>query len=170
LFTTSSLAYTYFDPTSPQSCLLALEDLSSYIGEEGPFDAILAFSAGATLAATYLAQLSSSRQTSLPEPIKLAIFLSGVSPVSLSSLTSGEFRRLSLEEDGEVINIPTAHVYGMRDERFPGSSAVLETLCKREKRAVFVHEGGHPIPAGRRELGEMVKVVRRAIHWGGVKV
>jgi pimeloyl-ACP methyl ester carboxylesterase len=117
------------------------------------------------LASTYLAQFPPS--STLTHPFKLAIFLSGVSPVSPSALQAGDFRKLNVEEDGEVITIPTAHVYGMRDERFPGSSAVLERLCKGEKRAVFVHDGGHPIPAGKRELGEMVKVVRRAIHWGG---
>jgi hypothetical protein len=68
-----------------------------------------------------------------------------------------------------MIVIPTAHVYGKRDTKFPGSSAILEKLCVGEKKAVLVHEGGHPIPGSASELSGMVRVARRAIHWGDLK-
>ncbi|EHK99374.1 putative Uncharacterized hydrolase C22A12.06c [Glarea lozoyensis 74030] len=139
LFSPSEQAFSYFDTFSTQSCQTALQNLTTYIQVEGPFDAILAFSAGATLAATYLAQ-------SPNHPFKCAIFLSGVSPIDPIVLKTGVFRSLDPETDGEMIVIPTAHVYGKRDTKFPGSSAILEKLCVGEKKAVLVHEGGHPIP------------------------
>ena len=46
--------FAYFDDTSAASCSKALEYLETYIIAEGPFDGVLAFSQGASLASTLM--------------------------------------------------------------------------------------------------------------------
>jgi hypothetical protein len=45
--------FAYADFNDLASCLTALNQLDAYIAAEGPFDGLIAFSQGATIAATY---------------------------------------------------------------------------------------------------------------------
>ncbi|KAL9131151.1 MAG: hypothetical protein Q9217_000852 [Psora testacea] len=94
--------FAYFDETSPLSCRDTLEDLKSYIASSssGPFDGVMAFSAGATLAPTLMVFAS---QNHTPPPFRLAIFFCGDLPGDPKALEKGKSRWLSFEEDGEVI-------------------------------------------------------------------
>ena len=44
-----------------------------------------------------------------------------------------------------LIQIPTVHVYGTKDPRYP-SSVTLEHFCEEKVRRTYDHGGGHDIP------------------------
>ncbi|KAJ5538605.1 hypothetical protein N7494_008084 [Penicillium frequentans] len=69
--------YAYFNPSDPKSLTTTLDNLEAFILSEGPFDAILAFSHGAQLAATYLVERGKSRSSPGAGGIQFAIFFSG---------------------------------------------------------------------------------------------
>ena len=146
-----------------------MSDLNSYLKNEGPFDGLIAFSQGAALAATFLVQnfRKDPQQKSISSSFKCAIFLSGGVPVDPDALSRGELIPLRAAEVGEVIPIPTAHIWGENDEMFPGSSESLKDLCITSGRSQFIHKGGHEIPvAGTGDLTGTIHSIKRAIHCG----
>lgn len=58
------------------------------------------------------------------------------------------------------INIPTVHIYGIKDPRYT-SSIQLANFCVGDKRRVFDHGGGHDIPRTTR-VSEQIAV---AVSW-----
>jgi pimeloyl-ACP methyl ester carboxylesterase len=62
-----------------------------------------------------------------------------------------------------LIQIPTVHVYGRRDPRFP-ASVTLAHFCEGSVRRTFDHGGGHDIPRTR-DVSEMM---RELIDWAGM--
>lgn len=153
--------FAYFDPFSTSSYIEALDQLAVYVSAEGPFDGVLAFSQGAGLAATYILRTRLQDPTQKP-PFKCAFFLSSVGVYDVSAC--GEMRTLDSKIDGELITIPTAHAWGIRDEMKEQCES-LSKLCSKDKAAVLVHEGGHEVPGiGVKDaVSELVKVLRRAI-------
>lgn len=139
--------FRYIDPESvKESGLAALNDLEALIHDAGPFDALLAFSEGAGLAASLLIRRARHDAASgaLLPLIKCAVFFSGGVPRDPET-----GRLMSAEEDGEVINVPTAHIWGKNDTLYPSFGPVLSTLCTTNTREVFIHDGGHMVPGAR---------------------
>ncbi|RDL41697.1 uncharacterized protein BP5553_01676 [Venustampulla echinocandica] len=171
-FAPSDRFFAYFDASLVRTCQQALQDLDNYIKTEGPFDAVLAFSQGAALASTLLVQKwRQNPQEQQVSPIfKCAVFISGGVPVDPDVLLHGELRTLSADVDGEVIPIPTAHIWGTNDTLFPGSSATLSKLCNGTVRSEFVHEGGHEVPGETRDLASTVHAIKRVVHKGAKAV
>jgi len=62
-----------------------------------------------------------------------------------------------------LIQIPTVHVYGNRDPRFP-ASVTLAHFCEKSVRRTFDHGGGHDIPK-RRDVRETMKEL---VEWCGM--
>ena len=147
--------YEYLDPLSASSCTAALKDLEEKIETEGPFDAVMAYSEGAALAASLIisritrARWLKSTQPAIFSPFKCAIFFSGKIPGDADAAERGEIRFRHQDTDGELIPIPTAHIWGGNDFVWPHDGPVLCGLCKRETRTVFIHNGGHEIPGSR---------------------
>lgn len=160
------------------SVLTAISDLSAYIASDGPFDGVMAFSQGACIAGMLLARAA---QRKAPPPFRCAVFFSGLKPADPEALERGEIKVLG-EEVGEeeeeesnegvrvrgLIQIPTAHVWGGRDDDGMYGKGLSE-LCAAEKRVVYVWpEGGHEIPGAkapevvRRVVGMIRKTVERA--------
>lgn len=142
--------------------------MDSYIALEGPFDAILAFSQGASLAATYLIRKfeQDAVQQRLNPGIKIAVFLSGLLPVDYNALVDDNVRLLEYGIDEKVIPLPTANIWGSKDFQWSKSSWELSELCTKEERTVFIHDGGHEVPASKSK-GAVIKAVhtiRRAVH------
>ncbi|KAK2813767.1 hypothetical protein FQN50_000165 [Emmonsiellopsis sp. PD_5] len=155
--------FTYYNPTSPPSIHRALTDLQSYLETEGPFDGLIGFSIGASLAASFIAHKPAAEL-----PVKCAILISPAPPVCPLALNQGEgdIRVLDPLVDGEVIEIPTAVVWGSEDgflEAYGGGSVV--GLCRRGKVVEYVHGGGHEVPGsgGVGGLSGTVKMIRRVI-------
>lgn len=155
--------YQYYDAHSAASLTLALAQLEHYAQEEGPFEGVLGFSQGATLAATYLARLSRDRP-SQPLPFRCAIFFSGGIPFDPHALDHGEIKLLDPKATQPLLQLPTAHVWGRNDSVWPGSSEKLCALCQDPHKKVYIHDEGHSIPSGREEAVQgCVRVIRRVI-------
>jgi len=162
--------FSYFDDTSPPAALVndslqAFLDLDAYIETNGPFDAVMAFSHGAALAAAYI--INWTVKSPLPHsPFACAIFFSGGVPIDPAGMSQGIVRLMDGSTDGEIITIPTAHIWGSKDKLYPTYGPVLRDLCRKDTRSVCVHDGGHDIPgAGSKDdaVIKAVHVIRRTI-------
>ena len=178
----------YADDSDPKSCLRALLDLDAYIKEEGPFDAVMAFSQGAGLAASLLVyrMQQDPQQARLSPVFRCAVFFSGGIPEDPKGVEAaaaagtrtaeGEEntttnagatprRLMSFEEDGEIIAIPTAHIWGRNDTVYPTFGPVLSRMCKSSQREVLIHEGAHEILGAKDQsaLQKLVTIINRTI-------
>lgn len=144
------------------SCCEALDDLDAYIRSAGPFDGVMAFSAGGILASTLIVR--NAQQHALP-PFGCAIFFCSGGPCDPSALARGEVSPLSYIRNEEVIDIPTAHIWGRNDPRNLTYGSLLSELCRTQLKSVFVHEGGHEIPGARDRvaLSKAVGCVRSTV-------
>ncbi|QMW47219.1 hypothetical protein G4B11_010698 [Aspergillus flavus] len=142
--------FTYADHTE-ESGAKTLRDLERLVEEDGPFDGIMGFSLGARCAATLLIhQIRCSQALKASQPVfRCAVFFCGGAPEDPTALlSSGDRRVMCFETDGEVIDIPTAHIWGRNDHRYHYGPQ-LSKLCNISNREVYVHDGGHEIPGSR---------------------
>ena len=143
----------------------ALSDLERYVAEEGPFDGVLAFSMGATLAATLIINQFQEHQGPNPNPpFKCAIFFSGGVPFDPAAILHGEIRNIGAT-GGQLIQIPTAHIWGSIDELAKSTSVTLSELCDPHLKTVFIHHLGHDVPGARSPdaMNGAVRAIRRTI-------
>ena len=137
-----------------------LDDLDEYIATEGPFDAVMGFSQGASLAATYLAQSANAKKA---DSFKCAVFICAGDPFDAAASDRGEVRFLSAAVDGQVIRIPTAIILGSKDPDV-GKSLNLSKLCCVAGREVVDHGGGHEVPTGSQQITlKMVAAIQKVI-------
>ena len=166
--------FAYFDPAEPHTYTKALDDLENYLSNEGPFDGVLAYSHGAQLAAGLLAR--SHGRNSHEQPFKCAVFLSGGVPYHFSNEKTVGRQDVNGRSDvhlvymdplevGELVQIPTANIWGRNDLLYPGKSETLSRMCRRDLNSEFVHDGGHDIPSAKakEDLFGCVRTVRRAV-------
>lgn len=149
-------AFRYYDELSPSTFFKTIEDLDAFIKEAGPFDGVMAFSQGAGLAASLMIKkLHQDRIRQWLYPLfNLAFFFSGGVPID-----PDELRLMDFKHDGELIEIPTAHIWGEADRLYPSFGPVLSNLCKGGgRREIFIHKGGHEIP-GPQALDVVAKVI-----------
>lgn len=145
--------FAYFNPAVAETFKSAVRDLHDYLVEEGPFDAVIAFSQGCALAASFIITYQSEK---LAPHWKFAIFFSG----EPGSFIDGQRREgIPLSERG-IITIPTLHCWGAKDTNNPTQNAFLSEQCHSESRSVFVHQGGHEIPGSNRD-GNLVNIVHK---------
>ena len=167
LVQTSDEFFTFLDKSSPQKSAQVLDDLDAYVTEEGPFDGVIGFSEGAALAA--MLTMRKSRQANLSRqiglPFKCAIFFSGGVPADVRALERGELRLLDGTEDEELIDLPTAHIWGRNDKEYPTFGPVLHRLCKFDSRFMYIHNGGHEVPgwSDRDAVISATRIIRRVI-------
>ena len=144
-------------------------DLIAFIEEEGPFDGVMGFSQGAGLAVSYLIhQTQEEPKTSrLCLGFRCAILFSGgVKEDPRGPLGKGPRRAMRWEEDGEVIEIPTLHVWGRQDPSYHDFGPVLLGLCKEGEREEFFHDGGHEIPGAKdaAAVEQVAKLFKRTVQ------
>ncbi|KAL2292504.1 hypothetical protein FJTKL_09467 [Diaporthe vaccinii] len=165
--------FSFADINDFDSCLRALDLLDAYIKAEGLFDGVIAFSQGAIIAASYLCrwrtlqQGTNGKELSAAQPFKCASFFSAPAAYSWNSLRDGRLRALSRDEDGELIQIPTAHIWGRDDDTIDATS--VSGLCATDTAETFMHEGGHEIPGVRMNTAvkSSVRAMRRVIAMAG---
>jgi hypothetical protein len=150
--------YAYYDTRSISSFTTALDDLETYLLEEGPFEGVLAYSQGAALMASYLARQRLHGHSNLVT-FKFAVLVCTGPPLD----PSGSGNYLSASVVGEVINIPTAIIFGSRDEAMQ-TSIQLSELCSPETRTVFDHGGGHEIPRTAKATTGMANAIRAVLR------
>ncbi len=142
----------------------ALSQLATYVTMEGPFDGVLAYSHGATLAAMFLVQ-HTKKHPSSPLPFRCAIFISGGVPADPIALEKGEISFLHHERNGQLLNLPTAHIWGRNDNLLPGTSQILSELCGDATRFISIHDEGHDVPSARSREAVLgaVRAIRRTM-------
>lgn len=145
--------YGWPDIKSSKSC----DFLQQYIEEhdEGPFDGVLGFSEGASVAASLILRQSAEKRTS---PFKFAIFICAVPPFRWDCKGI-----VSADETPERINIPTAHVVGSKDPLHLGNR-ILYNLCHQPSASIFDHRGGHTIPWNLVTTQGITKEIRAVIQ------
>ncbi|KAJ5526484.1 hypothetical protein N7494_013134 [Penicillium frequentans] len=144
--------FAFYNPDDAATLPVALDQLSSYVDAQGPFDGVMAFSAGAALAALYLLQ---HWEQGKPLPFRFAVFFSTAS-------SDAELAQLGLAPTPGCLKLPTAHIWGQNDLTAPTGGADMASLCDTSQAFVSVHEGGHEFPR-LAKLTEAVHMMRRAI-------
>lgn len=128
----------------------------------------MAFSQGAGLAATLLAKKlrGNASQDKIKPIFRFAVFFCGGVPEDPSGANGTGRRLMSFEEDGEVIRIPTTHIWGAHDGVYPTFGPVLSKLCESDRRVTFVHQGGHDIPGAKDHDGVLgaIRTIKRVIQ------
>ncbi|PVI01515.1 hypothetical protein DM02DRAFT_717827 [Periconia macrospinosa] len=154
--------YAFYNPEDLSSSMRqSLNQLNDFISAEGPFDAVLDFSGGAFLAAMYLIEQQSLRDSgeSNDSLIKCGIFLASAScKAEMKVLGASTVPRVGKTS----IQVPTAHIWGSNDTIAPTGGHDLSRVCNAAKRQILVHEGGHELPRGD-SLTKAVHVIRRTI-------
>ena len=145
----------------------ALEDLNDYIEADGPFDAVMAFSQGASLAATLIARPAGRENFAVNGGFKCAVFICAGKVFDPATIMGGKLRSLDAKVDGEVIRIPAAVIVGSKDPQVEQSLG-LSKLCSAQGREVVDHGGGHEVPtsskaATLRMVDAINKVIDRAL-------
>lgn len=137
-----------------------LAQLDTYIAVEGPFDGIIGFSQGVTIASTYL--LNEKRRSVVD-----TIDLSRGSCVKCAVLIAGRLSadmEACLGKASEVLtDMPCTIVWGREDDVCSFDCERLIGLYQSDSRSVFVHNGGHEVPSTGRDLTMMVNAIRRTV-------
>ena len=152
---------TYCYEMDPASVLVAGEQLSRYLEDEGPFDGVIAFSLGAAFVATWmLDQLDRGRAL----PFKCTVFFSSSIPGNAAAMRQGQLEQVRGGPGAApLITIPTAHIWGTRDDLAGDMPSEVFSLCAPGSRSVFVHEGGHEVPTSDTDVTLAVNAIRRCI-------
>lgn len=154
--------YAFYNPGDLSfSMRQSLNQLEDFVSAEGPFDAVLGFSGGAFLAAMYLIEQQSHRDSgkSNDSLIKCGIFLASASCKAEMNVLGAS----TVPHVGKTsIQVPTAHIWGSNDTIAPTGGHDLSRICNAAKRNILVHEGGHELPRGN-SLTKAVHIIRRTI-------
>src|SRR5262249_33193907 len=139
-------------------------DICSFVISQGPFDGLVGFSEGASVAATIL--IEDARRNNHDLGLKCAVLFCGMPPVDLNLDLIGKARLFSPEVDGVMIHVPTAHIYSLAGKVCPGMGADLARMCYEDTREVFIHNLGHDIPGSGSDesLREAVRVIERTVE------
>lgn len=122
--------------------------------DAGPFDGLLGFSEGASVAADVLLD----QERTSERPFKCGVFFCGIPPYKPSSADM-----YLADECGEAIKIPTVHITGARDlANFAGSA--LKNLCSSENASAYEHSQGHEVPRAPAVTKRMATLIRKAMH------
>lgn len=154
---------------SPEDCGRSLRDvglkdvgsseacdfLQQYVvqHENAPFDGVLGFSEGGSIAASLILRQSRAKQS---VSFKFAILI-----CSLPPFRSDRVDIMLADEIEERVEVPTAHIVGRKDPIYLGSMAMYN-LCNPTSASVFDHGGGHAIPwnlASTRRIAEEIRLV-----------
>ncbi|KAI2464629.1 serine hydrolase FSH [Annulohypoxylon bovei var. microspora] len=151
----TSRFYGFYDPDALSTLQDSIILLDKYITAEGPFDAILGFSAGAVLAMLYMRD---KQRRGEPLPLKCGIFVA-----SAAISAEEEYLGFGKQHDVGCIPIPTAHIWGAHDKLAPTGGQDVSRMCEPAICFTLVHDGGHEFPR-KQHLTEAAKVVQRAMQ------
>lgn len=115
----------------------ALEYLEEIIEEEGPFDGVLAFSQGCSVAAALTKRHANNVQD---PPFRFAVFMGAPLPHYVDDSGATRSRR------DAKLTIPILHVMGTEDPVTPQSRELAMLHTNPLDSSVVEHAGGHEIP------------------------
>ncbi|KAJ5683541.1 Serine hydrolase FSH [Penicillium macrosclerotiorum] len=133
----------------------AYEQLAETITLYGPFDGVLGFSHGGTLAAGYLIHQAKISPAEAPR-FRCAIFVNSLPPFHMRP---GEHPVIEDGLDG-YIHIPCVHIAGEKDPLFDFSLA-LHQKCDPKESTFVVHGKGHDIPTDKKNVAIMATAIRK---------
>ena len=140
-----------FDPSDDDSMHDAYALLEDTLAEKGPFDGLLGFSHGGTLAAGYLGHLAKKRQDLRNLPVRCAVFLNALPPFRVKNFIKGKSRSRDIKEffhdeglEG-CLTLPTLHVVSEADFIYQQSMKLYD-ICDSRSKLLIKHDGGHGIP------------------------
>lgn len=150
------------DRDDEQSVQRAHELLADVIATEGPFDGLLGFSHGATLAFSFLSQHARLHPYE-PMPVRCALFFSAMPPFRLADGGDGGDDKWIYDDQeglrGGGLRIPTVHVVGKADFVLE-HSLKLHALCDPATASLVMHSKGHEIPGDKENVGLIDRAVR----------
>lgn len=135
--------------------LEAYELLYETIALDGPFDGILGFSHGGTLAAGFLIH-HAKMYPHQPPLFRCAIFVNSLPPFRMNP---GEHPVIEEELEG-YIRIPCVNIAGAKDPLFDYSMA-LHRICDPRQATFVVHGKGHDIPNDRKNITVLAAAIRK---------
>jgi Serine hydrolase (FSH1) len=133
------------------------------VTELGPFDGILGFSQGATIAGSIL--LKEALQEKFDTmPFKCAVLIGGPRPFEIWSPGANRvtMKRASGRELGQVLRVPTLHIVGKQDPWYGDCVSMME-LCDEEVASLYAYEGAHPLPTSQNINAVMASEIRQLI-------
>ncbi|KAK6844178.1 hypothetical protein PG995_014288 [Apiospora arundinis] len=138
-----------------------ISELRAFILSKGPFDGLMGFSEGAGLAATIAAENSKRPFAKLRSII---LFCSQ----DAIALESNPVRTLDPEIDGQLVDMPSTHIWSTSDNVASERPYKVSCLFNEDVREIVVHNLGHDIPGSRSEtgMGETVIAIERTIERG----
>ncbi|KAK0732340.1 serine hydrolase FSH [Apiosordaria backusii] len=167
MFGTNQQCFSYFDG-SAKGGMEAVDKLADHLLTHGPFDTVLAFSMGGSLAATLLLRPDEQdpRLREAKSNIKSVMFLSSIMPSGWDELESGRvtFLKANKVPEEERIAIPTVHAWSNKDVHYPGMAKQVMNMCKEETRVEVKHSAGHGIPNVQEEARELGKVITEMLE------
>ena len=141
------------DESSVQEAYDILYDI---IDQEGPFDGVLGFSHGGTLASGFLIH-HAKMYPRQPPLFRCAIFVNSLPPFRMNP---GENPVIDPDLDG-YINIPTVSVGGSKDWLLEYSRA-LHRLCNSSRSIWVMHSKGHDIPSDKKNVAVIAAAIRKS--------
>lgn len=140
--------------------LEAYELLYETISLHGPFDGVLGFSHGGTLAAGFLIHHAKQQRAGilpLEAPLfRCAIFVNSLPPFHMNS---GQHPVIDEDLDG-YITIPCVSIAGAQDPLF-NCSLALHRICDSRSSTFVVHGKGHDVPTDQRNVAIMASAIRK---------
>lgn len=143
--------------------LEAYELLYETIALHGPFDGVLGFSHGGTLASAFMIHHA---KMSPPKPplFRCAVFVNSLPPFRMNL---GDFPVIDEGLEG-YITIPTVSIAGEKDPLFDCSLA-LHRICEPSCSTFVVHGKGHDVPTDKKNVAIMAAAIRKlSIKMSGV--
>ncbi|KAI5859537.1 serine hydrolase FSH [Durotheca rogersii] len=127
------------------------DSMINLVESQGPFDGLMGFSEGGTVAAMMLVE--NTRHGSF-SGIKCAVLFCAAPPFDPDLARTGEIRSVDLDTDGVLVNLPTAHVWSQTaGEDEIRAHQALTQICDASVREVFLHNLGHDVPGAKSEEG-----------------
>ncbi|KAI4862563.1 serine hydrolase FSH [Hypoxylon rubiginosum] len=127
------------------------DSMIELVESQGPFDGLMGFSEGGTVAAMMLVE--DARHGSFGG-LKCAVFFCAAPPFNPDLARTGAIKYADPNTDGVLLTIPTAHIWSQTagvDEIKVHQA--LSRLCDEKVREIFLHDLGHDVPGSKSENG-----------------
>lgn len=140
-------------------------ELQAFICAHGPFDGLMGFSEGATVAASLMAE---DRRRGFAG-FKCAILFCATDMCCMADLELDipKITHFGSETDFVVVDVPTAHIWSNSDAFVDSAMPKrVASLCNKNTREVYIHDLGHDVPGSlsERHVNEVVRIIERVIE------
>ncbi|KAI2604053.1 serine hydrolase FSH [Hypoxylon fragiforme] len=142
------------------------DNMIEVVESQGPFDGIMGFSEGGTVAAMML--IEDARHGSFGG-IKCGVFFCAAPPFDPDLIRDAVVRYADPDSDGVLLTVPTAHIWSRASSA--GEIAVhraLSQLCDEKVRELATHDLGHAVPGAKSEdgLAEALRAIEHVVEMG----